>query len=183
MLWSTKWAFALSGTHLREGLGPRKCACAHSRLVPAPSSQSRWKTGNQTQNNISDLLQTNVWPVKQFKNPLCSFFSTFSLQVCGSPGVLPCLSPYPSIPADKNTCPTHTSTPNKGQNVPPSLPSSLHPFSLSLFSPLSLSHLCPPHPISSTAPAPGLRKEPFPTLSLSRCFTGWLWSHAACCLL
>ncbi|KAE8277618.1 Leucine-rich repeat and fibronectin type III domain-containing protein 1 [Larimichthys crocea] len=27
--------------------------------------------------------------------------------------------PYPSIPADKNTCPTHTSTPNKGQNVPP----------------------------------------------------------------
>lgn len=92
-------------------------------------------------------------------------------KVCEQPGVLPCLSPHPSIPADKNTYPTHT-TPKTEQRAPTSPPSSLCPVCPSLFCPLFLFHLCQLHPISSTAPVPGLQREPSRSRSLSQSFTG-----------
>lgn len=164
-----------SGTHLRGGLGPHKYACVQNRLL---FQLCLVRVGGRQELDTKTYLSYKTMSDQgtSLKFTFLFFISLFSLfvslQVCGSPGLLPCLSPHPSIPVDKNTCPTHTSTPNKGQNISPLPPSSLHPSFLSLFSALSSSHLCLPHPISSTAPAPGLRNELFPTLSLSQRFTG-----------
>lgn len=128
-------------------------------------------SGVTRQKHISKILQAVSVPIMILKHILllfCPLYLLLPMQVCGLPGVLPCLSPHPSIPADENTCPTHSSIPTKGQNATPSLFSSLHLSSLSHLSSLFSSPLCIPRPISSTAPVPGLRKEPFPTLSLSQ---------------
>lgn len=157
------------------------CMCAEQALVPALSSQSRWKTGNQTEKHASNISYKTMSD-HETSLKLCSFFPPRSLP----PGLwiarrstMPV--PPPLNPRRQKHLPhTHLHPEQRAERS--TFPSLFHPsiLSLSLLRPLLVS----PLPSSSHLVHCACPRATKRTLPDSVTFPAFHWlTLVTCCLL
>lgn len=161
------------------------CMCAYRALVPALSSQSRWKTGNQKQKHTSDISYKTMSGQGTMLKPILLFFLPL-LPLCPPPGLWIARRSTMPVPPPLNPCRqkqlphTHLHPEQRAERsifpslFPPSIPSlSLLPPLIVSFLPSSshLVHCACPRATKRTLPD----SVPFPAFH-------WL-TLVTCCLL
>lgn len=96
----------------------RVCMCAEQALVPAPSSQSRWKTGNQTQKHTLNISYKTM--LEQSLKPILLFFSPSRSVDCQA--FYHACPPTPQSPQTKTPAPHTPPSRTKGRTFHLPLP-------------------------------------------------------------